>query len=108
MVANIPRTKSGTEVMSKPNPRQRQTAAKRTAAKAGRRNGAAASPKRAEKELLAVLKHLENERDTYRQAIYDWVELEIGKEDWRRLAATKEGLPLSQFIGQLEKKVFGR
>jgi hypothetical protein len=99
---------SGSEVMSKLNSKQRQPAVKRTTAKSGKRNGKVASPRRTEKELLAILKSLENERDRFRRAIYDWVEQEISKEDWRRLATTKEGLPLSQFIGQLEKRVYGR
>lgn len=58
-----------------------------------------------EKALRSSLRALKRTRDAYQRAVYDWAEAELAKVDLETLAATREGLPLAAFIGELEKEI---
>jgi hypothetical protein len=61
---------------------------------------------RAENEALKQqIRQLEEERNTYRTVVYAWAREQLKPEDFRRVAAEKDGLPLSAFIDQLEGEV---
>jgi hypothetical protein len=46
---------------------------------------------------------LQAERDTYRRAAYAWALEQIKDEDLKRYAQNEPGLPLDDFIGELEQ-----
>ncbi len=57
------------------------------------------------KEFLASLRTLRKKHQAYQKAIYAWADEELAKEDLDRLLASKDGLPLEEFIGELEKEL---
>ena len=69
-------------------------------------NGQVLDRLRAQKKmLLASMRALKKERDAYRRAVYAWAEEQLTREDLAHLASSKEGLPLSDFIGELEREI---
>jgi hypothetical protein len=52
-----------------------------------------------ERQALAAVRA---ERDAYRRAAYAWAAGQVTDEDLRRYAAEEDGLPLDDFIGELE------
>jgi hypothetical protein len=46
---------------------------------------------------------LQAERDAYRRAVYAWAREQITEEDLQRYAHNEDGLPLDDFIGELEQ-----
>jgi hypothetical protein len=46
---------------------------------------------------------LQAERDAYRRAVYAWALEQITEEQLQRYAQSEDGLPLENFIGELEQ-----
>ena len=46
---------------------------------------------------------LQEERDAYRRAIYSWALAQITDEELQRYGQPEAGLPLDEFIGELEQ-----
>lgn len=53
--------------------------------------------------LRQRVKELEEERDTYRNAVYAWAREQVSAEDFRRVAAEKDRQSLGEFIACLEQ-----
>jgi hypothetical protein len=48
---------------------------------------------------------LQEERDAYRRALYAWALEQITDEDLQRYAQPEAGVPLDEFIGELEQGI---
>lgn len=54
--------------------------------------------------LKQQLEQTEKERDHYRDAVYAWAREQFSPEDFRRVLAERDGLPLAAFIDELERE----
>jgi hypothetical protein len=55
--------------------------------------------RKADRQTIAAL---QAERDAYRRALYAWALEQITDEDLQRYSRSEDGLPLDEFIGELE------